>query len=195
MLTKNTLERDLKWLCANIRSIAAEYESNSCLAYSVIGKEVLKAMGYKAEYFPAHTRVYNKITYDAFMHSTMPKDPAVLLKDKYKWLDIELNKGTSNDLGGHIILIVEKEYVVDLSADQFSRPGFNMEARAYFKNVKDAIEQDERHIVLEDNDVYYAHKMYAKNDMIRLSKSPDRKKAKHKKAIKRIITSWRKGSY
>lgn len=133
-------DRVLDYLCTRGRRIMLgvdESESptamilSSCVAATKVGAEVLRYFGIEAKPVGVTTTVMNAAMADNFRSNPGPlsDEEVEQLRQQGAWmLDFE-GSGAVDDnhpLGrrwdGHLVLVVEGERLVDLSADQFCRP-------------------------------------------------------------------------
>lgn len=110
--------------------ILNEFRADSCIASTAIGIEVLTRLGILAEPLPVRAMVFNK-PFVARIEKTgiFPQgDEIKTWTDEDGSYSLGIGVGTQQPgkWAGHLVVLVEKAYLVDLSVDQASRPQYGM---------------------------------------------------------------------
>jgi len=110
--------------------ILKEFRDDSCIASTAIGLDVLTHFGVLAEPLAVRTLIFN----EAFASrieggASWPKGDEIktwLEEDGSYSLGIGMGTPLPGHWAGHLVLLVEKKILIDLSIDQANRPQYNM---------------------------------------------------------------------
>lgn len=126
-----TTEAILQRLLKHARSeILKEFRADSCIASTAIGIDILTHFGVLAEPLPVRTLIFN----EPFAARVAKLQSWPTGQQVREWSDedgshsVGIGVGTQqpNKWAGHLVVLVEKRLLVDLSIDQASRPQYNM---------------------------------------------------------------------
>lgn len=138
METKEVIRRLLKYARPEILK---EFRADSCIVSTAIGLDVLTAFGVLAEPFAVRTTIFN----EAFVNRIEGGSPWPKGDEVRHWTDedgsysVGIGVGTQqpNKWAGHLCILAEKRYLIDLSIDQATRPLYNMEFKPMCVEVED----------------------------------------------------------
>ena len=110
--------------------ILKEFNADSCIVSTAVGVDVLTHFGIFAEPLPVRTVIFNK-PYVARIEagSDWPKGDEIQRWQKEDGsYSVGIGVGTQqpNKWAGHLVILIEKKLLLDLSIDQASRPKYNM---------------------------------------------------------------------
>lgn len=110
--------------------IRTEFREDSCIASTAVGIDVLTHFGVLSEPFPVRTSCFN----GRFVARIEAGHPWPRGLEVHQWAEedasysvgIGFGTGQPGKWAGHLVIIAEKQYLIDLSIDQASRPLYNM---------------------------------------------------------------------
>ena len=114
--------------------ILKEFSVDSCIISTAIGIEVLSRFGVIAEPLPVRTVVFNKPFADRIKRGENPykSDLAEWTKQDNSYsLGIGYGFPQPNKWAGHLVILAEKKYLIDLSIDQANRPQYDISLEPY----------------------------------------------------------------
>lgn len=127
MEAKEVIHRLLKYARPEILK---EFRADSCIVSTAIGLDVLTAFGVLAEPFAVRLFAFN----EAFANRIEDGSPWPQGDEVIRWTEedgsysVGIGVGTQqpNKWAGHLCILAEKKYLIDLSIDQATRPAYNM---------------------------------------------------------------------
>lgn len=126
-----TTERVIKSLLKHARpEILKEFRPDSCIASTAVGIDVLTRFGVLAEPLPVRMMAFNA----AFANRIEAGSPWPTNGEILRWAEedgsysvgIGLGEQQPNKWAGHLVVLAEKQWLIDLSIDQASRPQYKM---------------------------------------------------------------------
>jgi len=126
-----TTEEVVRGLVKHARpEILKEFRADSCIATTAIGLDILTEFGVLAEPFPVRLLIFN----EAFANRIEKGTPWPSNKELIQWSEedgsysVGIGVGTQQPgkWAGHLVILIEKRYLLDLSIDQANRPKYNM---------------------------------------------------------------------
>lgn len=138
----------------------------------------------------------NQKTYEIF---TSGKIKEVTNYEGLHYLHCKFLGGEDDQLGGHTILIVENQYILDPSADQFHRPEKQIISKSYWRDLGDkkniGLANSEKSLFLLRASVDKTHYVYEGHEIkenTKAANSPDLKPQKHALITKSLIEYYKK---
>lgn len=122
-------------------AILEEFRADSCIASTRIGLDVLDHFGILAEPLPVSVTIFNPVMVEKYDEGmTLPQSK----QEMEEWVRLygawAIGLGHGGDQGplkwpGHLVMLVEKELLVDLSIDQVNRPQRNIVLHPFATNT------------------------------------------------------------
>lgn len=140
--------------------------------------------------------VMNQKTFEVFASGKIKE---VTNYEGLHYLHCKFLGGDDSELGGHTILIVENNYILDPSADQFDRPQKNINSISYWRSLDDQkcveIANSKKSLFLLRVSIDGTHYVYEGHDIKENPKaatSNDLKPQKHALITKSLIAYYKK---
>ena len=127
--------------------ILKEYRADSCIVSTAVGLDILTSFGILAEPLAVRTFLFNKAFADRIdAGSPWPRGDEVK-----RWTDedgsysvgIGFGDQQPNKWAGHLVILVERQFLLDLSIDQATRPKYDMFFEPFVVEVDDKFLQGE----------------------------------------------------
>jgi hypothetical protein len=110
--------------------ILKEFRADSCIASTAVGLDILMHYGILAEPFPVRTLIFNEPFASRLENGQgWPTGQQVRVwteEDGSYSVGIGVGTQQPNKWAGHLVILVEKRLLLDLSIDQATRPQYNM---------------------------------------------------------------------
>lgn len=124
-------EMVLQGLLKHARSeILKEFRADSCIASTAVGIDVLSHFNIVAEPLAVRTLIFNEQFANRLsnLKSWPTKQQVEAWSEEDGSYSVGIGVGTqqANKWAGHLVVLVEKQFVLDLSIDQASRPQYNI---------------------------------------------------------------------
>jgi hypothetical protein len=110
--------------------IRKEFREDSCIASTAVGIDAMTHFGVLSEPFPVRTSMFNA----RFVARIKLGQPWPQGLEVHQWAEedgsysvgIGFGTGQQGKWPGHLVILAEKQFLIDLSVDQASRPLYNM---------------------------------------------------------------------
>jgi len=123
-------EAVLQGLLKHARSeILKEFRADSCIASTAVGLDILTHFGILAEPLPVRTLIFNEPFVTRIENEGWPTGQQVQNwseQDGSYSVGIGIGPQQPNKWAGHLVILIEKRLLLDLSIDQATRPQYNM---------------------------------------------------------------------
>ena len=163
------IEKHINLLLKHARAeILRYYRIDSCIISTRVAVEVMKQLGYAAYPQSVACSVYNAAMVKRIQKLGWPSSQeefqAWIKEDPSIW-SVAIGHRHPGETGfvGHLVAIIEKNILVDLSLDQASRPQYNMELCPYARIVTDEFLKGEKSVAIV-NDMAIAYEITNESD-------------------------------
>jgi hypothetical protein len=109
--------------------ILKHFRADSCIASTAVGVDVLTQLGIVAEPLPVRTLIFNTPFANRLSDKNFTNYDQVenwTKEDGSYSVGIGFGVQQPNKWAGHLVVLIEKQFVLDLSIDQANRPQYNI---------------------------------------------------------------------
>lgn len=110
--------------------ILKDFRADSCIVSTAIGIDVLTAFGILAEPLPIKTSIFNTPYVKRIESGSEFPNRETLIRwgqeDGSYSVGIGYGENQPNKWAGHLVILAENQWLIDLSIDQANRPAYNM---------------------------------------------------------------------
>lgn len=155
--------------------ILKEFRADSCIASSAIGIDVLSHFGFISEPFPVQTIIFNQKMADKVEKFGMPQNglPDAWVAEGAWSVGVGFGAEIAKPgkwQAGHLNILAENRYLIDLSIDQATRPQYQIDMTPFCIEVSDDFIQRNQARVFKYNDCFLRIVPFSNHDY---SSSPD----------------------